>query len=297
MKHVMEIPSRNGAAGKKRRLCVAAYCRVSTQHEEQDSSLELQMLHYEKEIARHPEWVNAGVFSDRSSGLKKQRKTQFSAMMKKCRAGKIDLILTKSISRFGRNILTSLKALQELESLGVDVFFEKDNLWLHEKEMQTMITMFLAIAQSESESMSQNIKWGIRHGFRNGTSGYAGFACFGYDNNGTGNLRINDAQAKIVRQIFQMRASGHSLGSISDWLHENAILSPTGKERWSRESIRKLLRNEKYIGDVLLQKTFVKDIFFGTQEKNKGELDQVLIQNHHPAIVRRELFDRVNSKE
>lgn len=287
----------NGAAAKKSRLCVAAYCRVSTQHEEQDSSLELQILHFEKEIARHPEWINAGVFSDRSSGLKKQRKNQFDAMVKKCRAGKIDLILTKSISRFGRNTLTFLKALQELDGLGVDVFFENENLWLHEKEMQMMITMCLAIAQSESESVSRNIKWGIRHGFRNGTSGYAGFNCFGYDNDGTGNLRINEVEAQIVRQIFQMRASGQSLGSISDWLHANAIISPTGRERWSRETISKLLRNEKYVGDVLLQKTYVKDIFSGKQKKNEGELDQVLIQNHHPAIVSRELFDRVNSKK
>lgn len=207
------------------------------------------------------------------------------------------MILTKSISRFGRNTLTFLKALQELETLGVDVFFENENLWLHEKEMQMIITMCFAIAQSESESMSRNIKWGIRHGFRNGTSGYAGFTCFGYDNDGTGSLRINEAEAQIVRQIFLMRASGHSLGSISDWLHANSILSPAGKGRWSRESIRKLLRNEKYVGDVLLQKTYVKDIFSGKQEKNEGELDQVLIQNHHPAIVSRELFDRVNSKE
>lgn len=159
-----------------------------------------------------------------------------------------------------------------------------------------MVTMFFAFAQSESESMSRNIKWGIRHGFRKGTSGYAGFACFGYDNDGTGDLRINEVQAQIVRQIFLMRASGQSLGSISEWLHAKLILSPSGRERWSRESIRKLLCNEKYVGDVLLQKTYVKDIFSGKQEKNEGELDQILIRNHHPAIVSRELFDHVNNK-
>lgn len=117
-----------------------------------------------------------------------------------------------------------------------------------------MITMFLAFAQAESESMSRNIKWGIRKGFQNGKSGYAGFTCYGYDNDGPGNLRINEAEAEIVRQIFLMRASGKSLGFISNLLFSNAVPSPTGRERWSRESISKLLRNEKYVGDVLLQK-------------------------------------------
>ena len=297
MGHVVEIPSRMAAMEKKSGIRVASYCRVSTQHEEQDSSIELQMMYYQNEIDRNPDWINAGIFIDRSSGLKKKGKSQFAAMMKRCRAGKIDLILTKSISRFGRNTLASLKALQDLDALGVDVFFEKENLWLHQKEMQMMITMFFAFAQAESENMSRNIKWGIRHGFRNGTSGYAGFTCFGYDNDGTGSLRINESEAQIVRQIFLMRASGQSLGSIADWLYANSILSPTGRERWSRETISKLLRNEKYVGDVLLQKTYVKDIFFGKQEKNEGELDQVLIQNHHPAIVSRELFDCVNGKD
>lgn len=207
------------------------------------------------------------------------------------------MILTKSISRFGRNTLASLKALQELDALGVDVFFEKENLWLHQKEMQMMITMFFAFAQAESENMSRNIKWGIRQGFRSGTSGYAGFTCYGYENDGPGNLRINEAEAEIVRQIFLMRASGKSLGFISEWLYSNAVPSPTGRDRWSRESISKLLRNEKYVGDVLLQKTYVKEVFSGKQVKNEGDLDRVLIQNHHPAIVSRELFEYVNNKK
>ena len=255
------------------------------------------MMHYQNKIDRNPDWINAGIFFDRSSGLRKTHKTQFDSMIRKCRAGKIDLILTKSISRFGRNTLSALKILQELDTLGVDVFFEKENQWLHQKEMQMMITMFFAFAQAESESMSRNIKWGIRRGFQNGTSGYAGFTCYGYRNDGRGELRINEGEAEIVKRIFLMRASGKSLGFISDWLYSNAVLSPAGRERWSRESISKLLRNEKYVGDVLLQKTYVKDILSGKQEKNAGELDQVLIQNHHPAIVSRELFDRVNSKD
>ena len=257
MGNVIEIPTRPEEKDKRTNLRVAAYCRVSTLHEEQDSSIELQIMHYENEIDRNPGWISAGIFFDRASGLKKQ--TQFDALIKKCRAGKIDLVLTKSISRFGRNTLSALRTLQKLDTLGVDVYFEKENLWLHQKEMQMMITMFLAFAQAESESMSRNIKWGIRKGFQNGKSGYAGFTCYGYDNDGPGNLRINEAEAEIVRHIFLMRASGKSLGFISNWLFSNAVPSPTGRERWSRESISKLLRNEKYVGVVLLQKTYVKD--------------------------------------
>lgn len=295
MRCVIEIPTKE-APKAENRMRVAAYCRVSTQREQQDSSIDLQILHYKDIIDQNPNWINAGIFSDRSSGIKKTRRTQFIAMMKQCRAKKIDLILTKSISRFGRNTLTSLIALRELDSIGIDVFFENENLWLHQKEMQILITMYLAVAQSESESMSRNIKWGIRQGFRNGTSGYAGFTCYGYVCGTEGSLQIHEDEAEVVREIFLMRASGQSLGRISDWLHENAVVSPTGRERWSRETISKLLCNEKYVGDVLLQKTYVKDIFTGKQVKNEGKLDKVLIHNHHPAIISRELFDCVNNK-
>lgn len=296
MRRVIEIPVKE-VPKSENRMRVAAYCRVSTRREQQDSSLDLQIMHYKDIIDQNPNWINAGIFSDRLSGIKKTRRTQFDAMMKLCRAKKIDLILTKSISRFGRNTLTSLMALRELDSNGIDAYFENENLWLHQKEMQIMITMCLAVAQSESESMSRNIKWGIRQGFRNGTSGYAGFTCYGYDHDESRSLRINEAEAEVVRQIFLMRASGMSLGHISDWLDGNTIPSPTGKKRWSRESIGKLLRNEKYTGDVLLQKTYVKDIFSGKQVKNDGDLDRVLIQNHHPAIISRELFNYVNNNQ
>ena len=187
-----------------------------------------------------------------------------------------------------------LRALRELKNLGVDVYFEEKNLWLHDERMEMLITVFCAFAQSESENMSQNIRWGVRQGFRMGTSGYADFVCYGYKRGDGGRLDIDETDADVVRRIFQMRAEGKSLGAISDWLHESKVLSPSGKERWSRETISKLLRNEKYIGDVLLQKTFVKDVLTGKQFKNRGELERYLVQQHHPMIVSRELFERVN---
>lgn len=278
----------------EKRLSVAAYCRVSTRQEEQDSSIEQQERYYTQYISRNPNWTNAGVFSERVSGLNMKGRTEFQALMKLCRRRKIDLILVKSFSRLGRNTLDMLQEFRELRDLGVDIYFEEENLWLHDERMEMLIAVFCALAQSESENISQNIRWGVRQGFRMGTSGYADFVCYGYKRGDDGRLAIDEPDAEIVRKIFQMRAEGKSLGAISDRLYENRIPSPTGKERWSRETIGKLLRNEKYTGDVLLQKTFVKNVLTGQQFKNHGELERYLIQQHHPGIVSRELFERVN---
>lgn len=279
---------------EEKHLCVAAYCRVSTDREEQDSSIELQELRYRQMIEENPNWENADVFSERVTGLNLQERSAFQAMIRQCREEKINLILTKSISRFGRNTLDILRVLQELRELNVDVFFEKEDLWLHERDLQIVLTAYCAFAQAESEDMSRNIRWGIKRSFQSGTSGYADFVCFGYKRGDEGSLAIDEPDAKIVRRIFEMRADGSSLGTISDWLYENKIPSPAGKDHWSRETISKLLKNEKYTGDVMLQKTFVKDLFSGKQIKNNGELERYLIQEHHPAIVNRELFDRAN---
>ena len=279
-----------------RQLRVAAYCRVSTEQEEQDSSIELQEMHYRQLIEENPNWTNAGIFSERASGLNLKERPAFIKMMGKCQKRQIDLILTKSMSRFGRNTLDMLKALRELRALGVDVYFDRENLWLHDQQFETPVALLFAFAQAESENMSQNIKWGIKRGFESGTSGYADFVCFGYKRDDDGRLTIDEPDAKIVRKLFEMRASGKSLGAISDWLFEQGIPSPTGRSRWSRETISKLLKNEKYLGDVLLQKTYVKDLFSGKQVKNAGEKNQYLYQEHHPAIISRELFEKVNPK-
>lgn len=276
-----------------RHLRVAAYCRVSTEQEEQDSSIRLQELHFTRIIDGNPNWENAGIFSEKVTGLNMRERSAFHAMITNCKRGKIDLILTKSISRFGRNTLDMLRVLQELHSRGIDVYFEKENLWLHDRRLQVLLSMHCAFAQAESEDMSRDIKWGIKRGLQSGRSGYADFVCFGYKRGDNGKLVIDEPDAKIVRKIFTLRAEGKSLGYISDWLYERKILSPTGKARWSRETISKLLKNEKYVGDVLLQKTYVKDLFSGNQVKNNGELDRYLIQEHHPAIINRELFEVV----
>ena len=247
-------------------------------------------------IQETPEWENAGVFSERATGLDMKRRPAFQKLIEKCKKGKVDLILTKSISRFGRNTLEMLRALQMLQGLGVDVWFQEENLWLRERHLQLLLTAYCAFAQAESESKSRDIKWGIKEGFRTGTSGYAEFICFGYKREGKGGLVIDEKEASIVRQIFEMRAAGESLGKISNWLYEHGIASPSGRVQWSRETISKLLRNEKYVGDVVLQKTYVEDLFSGKQIKNSGQRDRFLIENHHPAIVDRELFEQVNKR-
>ena len=247
-----DIMDRRPAAEK--RLRVAAYCRVSTRKDEQDSSIEQQEKYYTRYISQNPNWINIGVFSERVSGLNMKGRTKFQALMKLCRHKKVDLVLVKSFSRLGRNTLNMLWALRELRDLGVDVYFEEENLWLHDERMEMLVTVFCAFAQCESENMSQSIQWDVRQGFRTGTSGYADFVCYGYKRGNDGRLAIDETDAEIVCRIFQMRAEGKSLGAISDWLYDKKVLSPTGKERWSRETINKLLRNEKYIGDVLLKR-------------------------------------------
>lgn len=187
-----------------------------------------------------------------------------------------------------------LRTLQNLHNCGTDIYFEEENIWLSKQQIHVLLTAYCALAQAESEDMSRNIKWGIKRDFQNGTSGYAEFICFGYKRGDDGKLAIDESDAVIVCKIFRMRAEGHTLGEISNWLYINRISSPTGKIRWSRETISKLLRNEKYVGDVLLQKTFVPNLFSGRQIKNKGELDKFLIQEHHPAIVSRKLFAAAN---
>lgn len=282
--------------GRHKQLRVAAYCRVSTEHEEQDGSIEAQELHFLQMVHDRSGWEFAGLFSDRGSGMSLNDRAAFMELMRRCEGDEIDLVLTKSVSRFGRNTVDMIKALRTLREHGVDVFFEKEHLWLHEEEMELLITAYSAFAQAESESMSRNIRWGIKRGFERGTSGYANFTCYGYKRGDDGELAIDEPDAAVVKTIFEMRATGKSLGAISDWLYRSHVPSPTCKERWSRETISKLLRNEKYTGNVLLQKTYGTDVLFCKRAKNRGELPRYLIEQHHPAIVSRELFETANSK-
>jgi site-specific DNA recombinase len=229
-------------------FCVAAYCRVSSPSDEQELSLETQVTYYTGKIESHTLWKNAGIFADTATSRNTKQRIEFKKLLSKCRAGKVDLILTKSISRFGRNSLDIIKILRELRCLGVDVYFDP--------AAQHIIEIYCALAQNESENKSHSIRWGIKTEFQTGTSGYQNFTCYGYRfDKSKQTLVIVPKEAKIVRLIFDLRLQGYSYGKISDEIQRRKIPSPTGKPIGNRECIRKMLCNEKYAGAVMLQKT------------------------------------------
>lgn len=233
-------------------------------------------------------------FAEKASGLSIKRRKEFQRLLDSCRNGEIDMVLVKSVSRFGRDSLEMFKILREFQDLDVDVFFEEEGVHSRDRYLRYYLTVYCAFAQAQSENASRNIRWGIEHSFKDGTSGYAEFVCFGYKRDKDGELCPDEPNASIVRRMFEMRAAGASLGAISDWLYQQGVPSPRGKERWSRETIKKLLQNEKYIGSVILQKTYVQDLFSRKQCKNMGEKLRYLYQFAHPAIISPELFEKVN---
>lgn len=275
------------------KIRVAAYCRVSSQNDEQYGSLETQVTYYTNLINKNPYWVNEGIYSETGSGKSLQHRKEFKKLLAKCRKKKVDMIITKSISRFSRNTVDALEVFLELRLLGIEVVFEKENLRLSNPKTMLHLEIACAFAQEEIYSHSQNIRWGIQYGFQTGTSGYASVICYGYVK-GKNGLEIDSKQAKIVQMIFKMRVQGKSLNDISKGLQKKKIPSPTGKPTWSRETLNKLLKNEKYVGSVILQKTYVENYLTGVQIKNKGQLSKVLIKNHHQPIVSAEIFNLVN---
>lgn len=264
---------------------VAAYCRVSTMHEEQTGSLEVQVECYAKQISDNPHWISAGIFVDKKTGRNINGRTGYKPLMQMCREGKVDLILVKSVSRYGRDTLEILMSLQELKLLHVDVYFEIEKLWLHDPKAELLLTVLASVVQYESEDKSSNIRWGIQNGFRTGESPIGNRKCYGYRRDEKGELAIEPFEAAVVRLIYTLHNQGCSLGTISKELYTLEIQSPSGKERWNRETIRYVLNNEKYTGQVMLQKTFVADFLSGKQQKNRGEKERHFVRQHHEAII------------
>jgi DNA invertase Pin-like site-specific DNA recombinase len=252
------------------KLRVAAYCRISTNHEEQESSLETQISYYGKLIAGHEDWELVKIYAERASGTQLKKRPEFMQMIKACKQGKIDLILTKSISRFGRNMLDTLRTLYELFNLGVKIYFEKENLNNFDKEMRTMMGIYAGFAQEESKNMSDNIKWGIRERMREGKVCLNCTRFLGYDKDENGRLVVVESEAVIVRIIFELYLKGFGVRRIKKFLEENGIKTVTGKDVWSTSTIDRILSNEKYVGDVLMQKSFTEDFLTGKRSKNEG---------------------------
>lgn len=264
---------------------VAAYCRVSTEQEMQHHSLEVQAAYFDKFIGTHPNWTFAGIYSDEASSRDNRKMLSFQRMLFECQQGNIDLILVKSISRLGRNTVQFLQACDELNRLNVDVYFEVEKLHINDSKAVRMLTIYASLYQNESESKSYAIRWGNQTRFRNGQSKLYDRPCYGYRRDTDGHLEINEEEAENVRMIHRWRRLGLSLKEISDYLFLAGIKSPKGRDRWSLETIRRILSNEKYNGDVCLQKTYVADYFSGKRAVNRGELEQFLWESHHESIL------------
>ncbi|NTW70690.1 MAG: recombinase family protein [Eubacteriaceae bacterium] len=275
---------------KKKRAC--AYVRVSTEFEKQNESLENQTEYYETKIKANPNLEFVAIFSDRGiSGTTKNR-PEFQRMLEACRAGRIDLIYTKSISRLARNTLVMLEIIRELKDLGVGIMFERENINTLSGDGELMLTVLSSFAEEESRSTSENMKWGIRKRFEEGKLMINTTGFLGYDKDNEGNLVINEDQAVIVRRIFQDYLSGIGVHKIAKELNDTSVPTMRGG-RWHKTTVLTILKNEKYKGDALLQKTFRKNHLSKCPTINRGEVDSFYIERNHPAIIEREFWEAV----
>lgn len=281
------IKSTNG------KVRVAAYCRVSTDEEEQLNSYESQIAYYTEAISKNPRWTFAGVYADEGiTGTVTSKRKDFLRLMRDCEKGKIDMVLTKSISRFARNTVDSLSWVRKLRAMNIGVYFEEQAIDSLKAENEMLIGLFSVIAQAESENISSNVKWGIRQSMKNGKF-CSNFSCFGYRRGNNGVPEIIPEQAEIVRLIFDRFLDGNSLEQIQMYLQEKGILTYKGKNVWNKKIISSILKNEKYAGDLLLQKTFCSDPISKKTKINRGELPKYLVNNNHPAIIERDKFNMV----
>ncbi|WHL24238.1 recombinase family protein [Streptococcus iniae] len=277
---------------KKRR--VAGYARVSTDHEDQATSYESQMRYYSEYINERDDWEFVKMYSDEGiSGTNTKLRTGFKAMVEDALNGKIDLIITKSVSRFARNTVDSLTTVRQLKEVGVEIYFEKENIWTLDSKGELLITIMSSLAQEESRSISENVTWGLRKQFAEGKVHFPYTNVLGFKAGEDGAIVVDQDEAKTVRYIFQQALIGKSPYHIAKDLTEQGIPSPSGKSRWNATTIKRMLRNEKYKGDALLQKTYTIDFLTKKKNINRGELPQYYVENNHEAIVDRETFDAV----
>ena len=281
----------------KQKLQVAAYCRVSTDDEEQQSSYEAQCSYYTDKIMTNPEWTMAGIFADEGiTGTSTKKRDDFNRMIRKCKKGKINLILTKSISRFARNTLDTINYTRMLRAMGIGIYFEKENINTLDMDSEMLITMLGAFAQAESESISRNVAWGKRKAIQAGKVFVNFNRLYGYFLKDDGTPGINTEQAESVKFMFTRYMAGDTTRTIARKLDEAGVPTPSGKTAWEAATIKAILKNEKYCGDVLAQKTFKDSVIGGKIQKNTGQLPQVLVQNNHPAIISRELYYEVQEE-
>ena len=277
----------------------AAYCRVSTDSEEQESSYEAQVMHYTNFIQAHDGWELAGIFADEGlSGTQAKTRPQFNAMIEACENGDVNLVITKSISRFARNTLDALNYIRKLKALNIPIIFEKESVNTLEASGELMVTILASIAQQESASISQNVRMGINFGFQEGR-GRVNFSAFlGYrrgDKPGT--YEIVPAEADVVRRIYRAFLEGYSPKMIADGLMEDGICTPSGGEKWYPSTVASILENEKYAGDLLMQKWYVEDYLTHKCVKNTGDRPQYFVEDDHDPIVPKAVFYQVQGEK
>lgn len=286
--------SRRNYGGKMR---VAAYCRVSTDSEEQLNSYEAQKTYYTQKIQDSPDWEMAGIYADEGiSGTSLKKRTQFNKMITACKRGRIDLIITKSLSRFARNTVDCLDTVRLLKANGIGVYFEKENINTLTESSEFLVTLFSGFAQAESESLSKNVTWGKEKSAKAGKVTFQYKKMLGYRKGADGQPEIVPKEAEIIRRIYHRYLDGCTLGKIKKELDEDGIPTAQGVECWSSAIIHNILTNEKYIGDALLLKTYVTDCITKKVKKNTGERPMFYVENNHPAIISRELFNQVQKE-
>lgn len=282
---------------KYHQLRVAAYCRVSTEQEEQQNSYQVQISYYTDLINKKKEWTLAGIFADEGiSGTQTKKRTEFNRMIRMCRNKKIDLVITKSISRFARNTVDCLEYVRQLKDLGIGVIFEKENINTLTMTSEFMIALYGSFAQAESESISKNVSWGKEKAYREGKVAFQYSKLLGYRKGEDGKPEIVPEEAETVKMIYGMFLDGYSMKSIKDILENRDLLTPTGKKTWSESLVRSILQNEKYVGNALLQKTYTVDCISHKVVKNHGERPMYLVSDHHAAIIDRDTYNRVQQE-
>lgn len=276
---------------------VAAYARVSTDNEEQLTSYEAQVDYYTRHIQSNPVWEMVEVYSDEGiSATSTKKRDGFNRMITDALDGKIDLIITKSVSRFARNTVDTLITVRQLKEKGVEVFFEKENIFTLDSKGELLITIMSSLAQEESRSISENVTWGQRKRFADGKVSLPYSRFLGYDRNEEGLPQVNEEEAIVVRLIYRLFLEGQTPHSISKYLTEQGLTSPGGKDNWQSGTIRNILTNEKYKGDALLQKKYTVDFLTKKQKVNEGEIPQYYVENSHPAIISSDVFDMVQQE-
>ena len=283
------------SASARRR--VSGYARVSTDSDEQFTSYEAQIDYYTNFIKSHADWEFIKVYTDEGiSGLNTKKRDGFNEMIEDALNGRIDLIVTKSVSRFARNTVDSLTTIRKLKEVGCEVFFEKENIWTFDGKGELLLTIMSSLAQEESRSISENVTWGQRKRFADGKVSMPYKHFLGYEKGPDGLPKVVPEQAETVRYIYDLFMSGKTTTAIAKQLTDEGILTPGGKEKWGSRTVESILTNEKYKGDARLQKRFTVDFLQKKMKVNEGEVPQYYVENSHEAIIEPALFERVQEE-